>query len=475
MAKWQLSWQTANGQAGVQPKAGLADPLLSDEILLRNACWFISLRWIVIAFFGLTTLVLWRWGDWLKSVGIATSTEWPAVICITLLAANLFFTAITGTATSRLISPKHNIWLQIIGDLACLTVVVHFIGSTDTPAPFLYVIHIALACIFFSAEASLLVTLLATSLYLACVNLEYWEIWPAVNIFVAIDNLQVQSNFIMVAAAQSAAIAILMLIIWYVVSRLSQIIRERETQLLRAQAEIVAAQKEKEQYIMQMTHQLKSPLDVIRSNISLLTGGYLGDVPEAQLPVIKTIDERASLLGRLILDVLKLTKLKAFNQKAASVAEPVNLGEMLRNCIVELIPIAAGRKIWVKSQLEDLVTPAIPDQIQMLLNNLLVNAIAYSYDNGTVEVFCRKDEQSGQPMITVSDHGIGIPGDKLPHLFDEHFRTKEAIKHNKASTGIGMAIVKRIAEIHKIEIFVESELKVGTTFRLVFALNQKNR
>jgi signal transduction histidine kinase len=68
----------------------------------------------------------------------------------------------------------------------------------------------------------------------------------------------------------------------------------------------------------------------------------------------------------------------------------------------------------------------------------------------------------------VADDGIGIPADKLPHIFDEHYRTNEAVRHNKDSSGLGLAIVRDVARLHGIRVVVRSSPMVGTVFDLHF-------
>jgi signal transduction histidine kinase len=70
--------------------------------------------------------------------------------------------------------------------------------------------------------------------------------------------------------------------------------------------------------------------------------------------------------------------------------------------------------------------------------------------------------------VTICDQGIGIPAEKLPRIFKEHYRTKEAVQHNKESSGLGLSIVKQVAQMYKIRIRVESSPGSGTKFELRF-------
>ncbi len=111
------------------------------------------------------------------------------------------------------------------------------------------------------------------------------------------------------------------------------------------------------------------------------------------------------------------------------------------------------------------------DHLNMMLSNLLSNAVNYSSEGGRVEVECRP-AKGGAAVVSVRDHGIGIKPEKLPHVFEEFYRTDEAVRHNRESTGLGLAIVQQVANSHGIRVRVESAPGVGTTFRLEFPPGQ---
>ena len=101
----------------------------------------------------------------------------------------------------------------------------------------------------------------------------------------------------------------------------------------------------------------------------------------------------------------------------------------------------------------------------MLLDNLLSNAVSYSHEGGSIYVECDRPAGAG-PTVTIEDHGIGIPEHKLPLIFNEYYRTDEAARFNKESTGLGLTIVKHIAQQYGIDLCVESRVDEGTKFVL---------
>ena len=115
---------------------------------------------------------------------------------------------------------------------------------------------------------------------------------------------------------------------------------------------------------------------------------------------------------------------------------------------------------------------AVEDQMQMLFANLLLNAVIYSHKGGRIHIQCNLNSEKA--MVTIEDKGIGIQGDKLPKIFYEHYRTTNAVKHNKGSSGLGLTIVGHIAQTHKIRVRVESEPDIGTKFVLHIPVAGKN-
>ena len=132
----------------------------------------------------------------------------------------------------------------------------------------------------------------------------------------------------------------------------------------------------------------------------------------------------------------------------------------------EIAATADERGVTIDQECTTTVVRCIEDQVAMMLHNLLTNAVNYSHDGGVVTVTCGPTADG--PRVSVSDRGIGIDPERLPEVFDDYFKTKEALKHNPNSTGIGLAIVKNVARNHHIAVTVESELDRGTTFTLTF-------
>ncbi len=454
--------------ASTSSEKSLKQSKLSDEILISNIRWFIIIRWGVISALVILKILAIYVPDTLMQFGVIEHEYWPVAIVLVLSLANFsYFYALNQCKPSQLNSPSVNLWVQIIIDLLCLSIVVHYIGSTATPASFFYVLHITLACIFFSTRESLLVAIMVCVMYTLVLLLEN-SLFINISHSILIDpNFSAESKHRNSVLLWMVALDVLFLIVWYVVSRLSLVVRAHESRLRDAYQRINQAQVEKDQYAVLMTHQLKSPLDAIRSKINLINAGYCGEVSSEANDTLMEIDRRAKTMSSLILDLLRLERLKETCLDTAEL-QPVDIEKTVQKCITKLIPVANAKQIALNISVGKFFYQGIPDQLEMLLENIIANAITYSHDNTSVEITSDIDQADSSASLTITDHGIGIESTELPNIFNEYFYSPRAAVHNKASSGVGLSIVRIAAENNKLQIKVASKLGEGTSFTIIF-------
>ncbi|MCC6124917.1 MAG: HAMP domain-containing histidine kinase [Pirellulales bacterium] len=465
-AAYDLPLQVRTGSEPVDAPPTLAES--DDLILLQNEAWFCTLRWLVIAALCALALAGWATTAAFPLPGIRLDPLWPPAVAAVLLFLNLTYLAMIRKATRsarRSVLAERGLWLQIGLDLAVLTVVVHFLGSLDTFAPFMYLFHIVLACIFLPYAQSLLVTLLAMGMYLICLILEgTGAVAPQSVLIGAMCGERAVS--LTVAAWQFGSVAFVSATVWYLASRLSRALRQRDAELSAINRRLVAATEERAGHMLQTTHQLKAPFAAIHANTQLLLGGHCGALPAPAVAVIEQIATRCEMLSRGIKSMLQLANLRSQAQHPpAPVA--VDLAALIQSCLAALKPQAAKRGIEFEEQLSPAPVQVVPDHAAMIIDNILSNAINYSRDGQRISVSSRAKADGGAAVV-VRDRGIGIPPDKLPRIFDDYFRTTEAVKHNRASTGLGLAIVRQSALSGAIGVRVESAAGQGTVFFLDF-------
>ena len=369
---------------------------------------------------------------------------------------------VTGPASNLLV----NMWTQIILDLIILTIVVHFMGSLDSVICFAYLFHIVLSCIFFSRIQSLLVISFSSLLFITCVILEYTGILLPSSIFrntFLFDNAAAnpQSIFIHVFTILS-----IWYVVWYLVSYISSLVRERDYELCTTNQRLKEAQEEKTKHLLRLTHELKAPFAAIDANIQVIQKGHCGILPFKALELLERIAARSRKLGDVIQAMLQLENVQKMTAEILQ-TESLDLAEIIKWCIAQVQPTAEKQNVKIEANLQSVQINANEDCMKMLFSNVISNAILYSHQNAQVSVECRPRTNSG-PMVFVEDHGIGIFPEKIDKIFEEYYRTDEAVTHNKNSNGLGLAIVKHVAQIHRLSIHVASKPNVGTRFEILF-------
>ena len=440
---------------------------LPEYILASNVLWFCRLRWIVISIL-LAFGVLGQFEQVIRRIGLCGPGLWPFVAGGILTLCNLMYLTYfrSSQSSDKPSGSVINLWAQIVLDLVVLTAVVHYLGSIRTYIPFTYLFHIVLVCVFFSRGQSLIVVLMASTMLGGCIVAERVGILKTAHIFTAERFAPVTANTSTSLLSFPSAIAI-WLVVWYLASYLSKMVRVRDVDLAETNRRLVAAQEERSRHMLTMTHQLKAPFAAIHANAQLLLKGHCGALSEEALSVTQRIVARSRRLATEIQEMLQLANLSSDGQRPPRSTQ-LDLSAVLNWCVDQIRPLAQERGIPLQIDIGPARTHGIEDHMKMLLSNLLFNAVVYSLRGSAVRVRCRH-EPGSPPVVVISDQGIGICADKLPRIFDEHYRTKEAVQHNKESSGLGLSIVRHVAELHGIRLRVESRPGTGTIFTLRFS------
>ncbi len=441
---------------------------LTGPILLKNASWFTRIRWIVIALlavFGGASYLLHPF--LLERLGFPPPGRWPIILAGLLVLLN----QVSGRWIRHLASRTPcswnavatNIWFQIVTDLAVLSVVVYQFGPTTTVIGFAYLFHITLACIFFGRRDSFVVTVLSSGLFLGVVALECAGL-PAASSGAA-DTAAILSK-----ATFAVPAVFVWVIVWYLVSSISEAVRQCDRDLEEANGRIMRADQEINLQMLRVTHDLKAPFSGIESNIQLLKHLHWQEMPEGVRQLVDKIDVRSMSLRSRIGDILLLGSLRSA-PSGERVVKPVNLHGLLETILQDVQGLAAGKQVSAALSACEVTVLSDPNQLRILLSNLISNAIIYSHTKGSVEVGI--EEEATQVTVRIADHGIGISDQALPHIFEDFYRTQEAAAFNPNSMGFGLAIVRQIARNLRLAVDVASEQGKGTTFQVYIPVGEQ--
>src|SRR5690625_2456212 len=213
-------------------------------------------------------------------------------------------------------------------------------------------------------------------------------------------------------------------------------------------------------FVANVSHELKTPITSIKGFAETLLDGA-GDDPNARNQFLNIIFDESNRIQLLIEDLLILSRLE--KDGAVLTIAPIHVDFL----IDEILPIveqqASDKNITVHSDVEQgIVFQADEEKIKQILLNLLMNAIGYTAEKGTITLTI--SDVGERVRFTVSDSGIGIAKENLPRIFERFYRVDKARSRDTGGTGLGLAIVKHIVEIHEGEINVDSEIDKGTTF-----------
>jgi len=219
------------------------------------------------------------------------------------------------------------------------------------------------------------------------------------------------------------------------------------------------------EFLSHISHELKSPLNTIRSYSEMLMDGSIDD-PETRKEFFNVINEESCRLAKLIENLLDLSKLDSGSLalQRARLRPDALLGELVRAAE----PQARARDIVLDAKLAANLPTVFADKdlVAVAISNLLSNAIKYTPAGGRVSVRARGEADA--LVIEVEDTGIGIPAAEQAHIFEKFYRGASAEVRKQAGTGLGLALAQQIVGLHGGQLTLVSQPGRGTTFRLQF-------
>ena len=221
------------------------------------------------------------------------------------------------------------------------------------------------------------------------------------------------------------------------------------------------------QFTADASHELRTPLAIMQAEATLALSKERTEAEYKKS--LETISQESTYMSSVIGKLLFLARSDAGKEQLNF--EDVDLKDLITGLStnVEALAQDKGIKFTIDAQ-ESLVVSGDKVKLRQLFINILENAVRYTPADGNISVsLVRKD---GSALATISDTGIGIPPEHLPHIFERFYRVDKARSRSDGGVGLGMAIAKYIADSHSGKIEVESQIGKGTTF--IITIPMKN-
>jgi PAS domain S-box-containing protein len=245
---------------------------------------------------------------------------------------------------------------------------------------------------------------------------------------------------------------------------LARRVDERTADLSVANAELARAVRTKDEFLANMSHELRTPLNAVLGLSEALQEEVYGALNDRQRSLLQAIEESGRHLLDLINDILDLSKIEA--GKTDLDITLIALEDMCQASLRMIRQSASKKRIRVAENMDYSIQHMQADErrLKQILVNLLSNAVKFTPERGMIGLDVIGDREHHTVHFTVWDTGIGIPDDKMDRLFKPFVQIDSKLSKQYAGTGLGLALVGRLTEMHGGSISIESEVGQGSRF-----------
>jgi signal transduction histidine kinase len=383
-------------------------------------------------------------------------TDWAYALVIAKLVTNTL--ALLAWRARKGVTPLSA--LNILADVVVMTGTIYFTGGVLSPLVAIYFVEVAVMALLTNVGLTLTTTVSCLVFYAAMLLATALGVLPQMPPVATIESITLARVLLMigfvgiVTIGPSAYVAIL-------VDRL----RKNEQALARRARELVEASRAKGEFTANVTHELRTPLHGILGLGELLQDGTYGPTTERQRAAIGDIRTSANALLELIDSLLVVARAEALRLEVSRTS--VDVGDVITSVIATGKMLVGSRALDVRADIRGELPLVETDRKKLvqILVNLLANAIKFTPDEGRVLI--EASHEARGVRIAVSDTGRGIPRAALPRIFEPYFQVDGSPVREHGGAGIGLSVVRALADVLDIAIDVESEPGRGSTFTLL--------
>jgi len=240
--------------------------------------------------------------------------------------------------------------------------------------------------------------------------------------------------------------------------------KRAEEEVRAANFELARANRLKDEFLASMSHELRTPLNAILGLCEAMQEQIYGRLNEKQLTTLSSIDESGRHLLELINDILDLSKIEA--GKLTLEIVPVAVEPVCQGSLRLINHLAQKKRLKISSTIDSAATVINVDErrLKQILVNLLSNAVKFTPEGGAIGLEVVGEAEQGKMQFTIWDIGIGISSDDIARLFQPFVQLDAGLARQYPGTGLGLALVRRLVDLHNGGIAVESEPGKGSRF-----------
>ncbi len=219
------------------------------------------------------------------------------------------------------------------------------------------------------------------------------------------------------------------------------------------------------QFLSVLSHELKAPINAVEGYLQMMQDKRFGERMDDYADIVSRSLHRIQGMRNLIMDMLDFTRIESGKKKRK--LERIKLCELVQQCIDSFQPLSIQKDVDVYLNCSEKIgLEADRQELEIIMNNLISNAVKYNKQGGRVDINLRREED--RVIISVEDTGIGMEKEDTEKLFEDFMRIKSEQTKDISGSGLGLSIVKKLLDLYGATISVESEPGQGSSFTLVF-------
>lgn len=253
-------------------------------------------------------------------------------------------------------------------------------------------------------------------------------------------------------------------------------------ELEKAYQAVSNSEKSRQHLVQNISHDLRTPLTSIKGYVGAILDGIVKE-PEQQKKYLGRVIEKVTSLNQMVQELMELSQLESRQLKLNF--NPISIKLLIKSTAEKYSLDMKASKVKFQTNYppgyieetnwaEHLMLSLDIEQLDRVFTNLLSNALSHTSEGGSIDLNFDLTEDKKKLLIEVSDTGIGIPEEDLPHIFERFYKVSKARQISHKSSGLGLAIAKEIVEYHGGQIWVESEISKGTHFSFTLPIQDTN-